>query len=145
MDYFGNGNAIIDVGSGAIYTNQYGKLFVNPRPTQVALVRTSERYDTALKTLDQYAHSGQVPDDVRGALQSLKNTVDLDMDVMIKTLDEQVASNPNGILENFNPVSPRAGSVDNAFWHRIKPLQPEADKVRAAINSHLRQADKMID
>jgi len=106
---------------------------VKAMPGKLGILILTHKYLDSVATLNRYASSALLPNDVAKALQEFERTLEINNEVLIDAINEAYASNPEAIV-NANDCPKTACSVlNNLFYSEFTNLKPKADAIGEAI------------
>jgi hypothetical protein len=77
-----------------------------------------------------------VPESVADALRDFDQTVEKDMSLMIESLNDSIAADPNNLIYNDAYNSGWYASASGLYWQKFIPLRPKADIVAKEMRSY---------
>lgn len=110
---------------------------ITPQPGKIGIIMLSKEYVDSRKKLTILILSSELPSDVVLALKFFDKAIDDNTNLMLDSLNESLAANPNNIIYNDVCPSDFCGSAANSFWMKSILLRPKADQIVEAIRHSL--------
>jgi hypothetical protein len=86
----------------------------------------------------RFKRSFNLPAAVLNAVGGFDDALLTNTQLIMDVLNQGVREDPNYVLLDNDPSSPYHLSTTNRYWTRFKPLEPEAEKISAAIRAYLK-------
>ena len=115
---------------------RYGQL-IRPNPDvgplnvvadkgQIMIINMSDKYLEAKAKLAPFATSVELPETVTSSVAAFSDTLQVNLDLLMDTLNQDLRENPNLKIHDDDPTSPYYDSGSNRYWSRFQPLQTES-------------------
>jgi hypothetical protein len=78
-----------------------------------------------------------LPSTINQAINEFNDTIDRDIDVMFKVLNDQFRANKMAFVQRDTFSEPFYGRIEGFYWSEFEPLEPKAKKITQEIRNYL--------